>query len=116
MADQWRIKRRYPMTAWVDVIVRQAETPRRGYVTNISRDGVGLYYLGTVGAGTDVALTMHLLGAGGAEIVEQAQGRVVWEHHWGGITIMGIQFSRPLGASTPTINDRIAMAERMERP
>ena len=114
MTDEWRIRRRFPMTAWVDVAVKAADAMRRGYVINISREGVGLYYLGTVGAGTDVELTMHMLGPTGIEIVEAVQGRVMWENPWGGITIMGIQFKEPLGTGAPTIMDRIVMAERLE--
>lgn len=114
MVDEWRIKKRFPMTAWVDVTVNATDTTRRGYVTNISREGVGLYYLGAVGAGTAVRLTLHMLGPTGTEIIEEVGGHVVWEDHWGGITIMGIRFDDPLGASTPTIIDRIALAERME--
>ena len=111
MAGEWRLKRRYPMTAWVDLTVRETGVTRRGYVTNISREGVGLYYLGTVGAGQEVTLTLHMLGPGGAEIVETARGHVVWEDQWGGITIMGIKFDQPLGRQTPTILERINRAE-----
>jgi len=111
--DEWRTKKRYPMTAWVDLTVKASGTTRRGYVTNISREGVGLYYLGAVGAGTEVHLTMHMLGPTGAEIIEEVHGLVVWEDHWGGITIMGIKFSEPLGANAPTMIKRISQAERM---
>jgi DNA-binding CsgD family transcriptional regulator len=116
MVDEWRIKKRYPMTAWVDLTVPSTGTTRRGYVTNISREGVGLYYLGTVGAGTEVNLMLHMLGPTGSEIIEEVMGQVVWEDHWGGITIMGIRFSAPLGTNTPTIVDRLSRAERTEGP
>jgi len=112
--DEWRTKKRYPMTAWVDLTVKASGTTRRGYVTNISREGVGLYYLGAVGAGTEVHLTMHMLGPTSAEIIEEVHGLVVWEDHWGGITIMGIKFSESLGANAPTMIKRISQAERIE--
>ena len=111
MADEWRLKKRYPMTAWVDLTVKETGAVRRGYVTNISREGVGLYYLGTVGAGQEVNLTLHMLGPGGAEIVESVRGHIVWEDQWGGITIMGIKFDQPLGRNAPTILERINRAD-----
>lgn len=111
MVDEWRLKKRYPLTAWVDLIATETGATRRGYVTNISRDGVGLYYLGTVGIGQEVTLTMHMLGPGGAEIVETAAGHVVWENQWGGITIMGVRFDRSLGENAPTILDRFNRAD-----
>jgi len=111
MVDEWRTKKRYPMTAWVDLTVKETGATRRGYVTNISREGVGLYYLGTVGAGQEVTLTLHLLGPGGAELVETARGHIVWEDQWGGITIMGIKFDQPLGKNAPTIHERLSRAE-----
>lgn len=112
--DEWRTKKRFPLTAWVDVTVKESGAMRRGYVTNISREGVGLYYLGTIGPGTSVDLTMHMLGPTGTEIIETVQGRVMWEDHWGGITIMGIKFDEPLGSGTPIIVERLTRAERME--
>jgi curli biogenesis system outer membrane secretion channel CsgG len=112
MIDEWRIKKRYPMTAWVDLTVPVSGSTRRGYVTNISREGVGLYYLGAVGSGTEVAVTLHMLGPNGSEIVEEMQGQIMWENHWGGITIMGIKFHAPLGATTPTIFERLTKAEQ----
>jgi hypothetical protein len=111
MADEWRLKKRYPLTAWVDLAVTETGAMRRGYVTNISREGVGLYYLGTVGVGQDVTLTMHMLGPSGAEIVETASGHVVWENQWGGITIMGVKFDRSLGENAPTILDRFSRTD-----
>jgi hypothetical protein len=111
MVDEWRIKKRYPLTAWVNLIATETGTTRRGYVTNISREGVGLYYLGTVGAGQDVTLTMHMLGPSGSEIVETASGRLIWEDQWGGITIMGVKFDRSLGENAPTILDRMTRAD-----
>jgi hypothetical protein len=116
MADEWRTKKRYPLTAWVDLIIQETGATRRGYVTNISREGIGLYYLGTVGVGQEVRLTLHMLGPSGSEILETANGHVVWEDQWGGITIMGIKFERPLGKNAPTILDRMTRADNNQGP
>jgi len=58
-----------------------------------------------------VTLALHMLGSGGLEIVEAARGRVIWENQWGGITIMGIKFDRPLGKNAPTILERMTRAD-----
>lgn len=116
MVNELQQKKRYPLTAWVDLTIQEPGVTRRGYVTNISREGVGLYYLGTIGAGQDVTLRMHMLGPSGAEIGETARGQVVWEDQWGGITIMGVKFDRPLGKNAPTILDRIARADGDKGP
>jgi hypothetical protein len=116
MVDDFRLKRRYPLTAWVDLTIQEPGVTRRGYVTNISREGIGLYYLGTVGAGQDVTLMLHMLGPSSAEIIETARGQVIWEDQWGGITIIGVKFNRPLGKNAPTILDRIASADGDKLP
>jgi hypothetical protein len=116
MVDEWRLKKRYPLTALVDLTIQEPGVSRRGYVTNISREGVGLYYLGMVSAGQDVTLTLHMLGPSSVEIIETARGQVIWESRWGGITIMGVKFDRPLGKNAPTILDRIAIADGDKEP
>jgi len=107
MADL-RNKKRYALMAWVDLTSKETGAVRRGYITNVSLEGAGLYYLGMVETGQDVILSLHMRGKGGMEIVESATGRVIWEDQWGGITIMGVKFHQPLGDNAPTILERMA--------
>jgi hypothetical protein len=116
LAEDRRLKRRYPLTAWTDLTVTETGATRRGYISNISREGAGLYYLGTVGTSQAVTVTLHMLGPSGAEIVEMVRGDVIWENQWGGITIMGIKFDQPLGKSAPTILDRMTRADGDKGP
>ena len=111
-----RNKKRYALTAWIDLTSKETGAVRRGYVTNVSLEGAGLYYLGMVETGQDVTLTMHMRGKGGREIVESASGRVIWEDQWGGITIMGVKFHQPLGDNAPTILERMARANGLKTP
>jgi hypothetical protein len=116
MASDLRDKRRYALMAWVDLTSKETGAVRRGYITNVSLEGAGLYYLGMVEAGQDVTLSLHMRGTGSMEIIESASGRVIWEDQWGGITIMGVKFHQPLSDNAPTILDRMARANGHKGP
>jgi DNA-binding NarL/FixJ family response regulator len=104
---------RIPLAAWASVTVQSSGIEVRGYVTNISRAGIGLYCSRTLPAGAQVEIKLHMIALDGQKAVETISGVLAWQYQWEEVTLLGLRFVAPLN---PAVNPQLfEIVERDEK-
>ena len=114
--NEKRAHPRIPLAAWASVNVLGSGTEVRGYVTNISRSGIGLYCNRALPSGCAVEIKLHMVCLDGQKAVETIRGEAAWQYQWDEVTLLGLRFSAPLNpAETPRLFEVVEREEKLAR-
>lgn len=116
MMEDKRAHPRIPLAAWASVTVQGSGIEVRGYVTNISRSGVGLYCNRTLPAGAQVEIKLHMIALDGQKAVETVGGLLAWQYQWEEVTLLGLRFVSGLSpAMNPKLSEIVERDEKLAR-